>query len=82
MSVVVGLFRSDVLYVNDIDIDIKDGDATRTLFNNLAQYMSDRLFYAGARACVRACGLWRHKLDLPTVPWEKADAGIRLHAPS
>ncbi len=37
---------------------------------------------AGARACVRACGLWRHKLDLPTVPWEKADAGIRLHSPS
>ena len=57
MSVVVGLFRSDVLYVNDIDIDIKDGDTTRTLVNNLAQYMSDRLLYGIRKHSERwACG--------------------------
>ena len=39
----VGMFRSDVLYVNDIDI--MDGDATTTLVNNNPRYMSDSLFY-------------------------------------
>ena len=51
----VGLFRSDVLYVNDIDI--MDGDATTTLFNSQPRYMSDRLFYGIRKHSKRwACG--------------------------
>ena len=55
----VGLFRSDVLYVNDIDI--MDGDATTTLFNNQPRYMSDRLFYGIRNHSKRwACGRFEH----------------------
>ncbi len=55
----VGLFRSDVSYVNDIDI--KDGDATTALFNNEARYMSDRLFYGIRKHSERwACGRFEY----------------------
>jgi hypothetical protein len=72
----VGMFRSDVLYVNDIDI--MDGDATTTLFNNNPRYMSDRLFYGIRKHSKRwACGRFEHVKDYMETKFGQVN---RLHS--
>ena len=74
----IGLFRSDVVYQNDIDIS--DGDAILPLFSNYHGYMNDRMFYGLRNFSERwACGRFDY-VD----QYMRTDFGMRyrLHSES